>query len=187
LDPRATPGEDSPAPMRKVTIYSIGHSTMPVERLVSILQSHSVTLLVDIRRIPRSRHNPQFNSDALERSLKEAGLRYASLEQLGGLRHPSKNSQNTGWRNLSFRGYADYMQTEEFETGLDRLIALAREDTTSMMCAEGNPHRCHRSLVADALTVRGMRVLEISSTKPGRLHPLTKFARVTGETIRYVE
>ncbi|MDA4113364.1 MAG: DUF488 domain-containing protein [Thaumarchaeota archaeon] len=174
-------------PLAKVAICAIGHSTMSVERLIRILLAHSIAMLVDIRRIPKSRHNPQFNSDALERSLKESGIGYVHLKELGGLRRTSKDSRNTGWKNLSFRGYADYMQTDEFEAGLDRLITLARSESTAIMCAEGNPYRCHRSLVADALTVRGIRVVHISSGKPGRLHTLTPFARVAGERITYVE
>jgi len=160
---------------------------MSVERFVRILLVHSITMLVDIRKIPRSSHNPQFNSDALEKSLKEAGIAYIHLKELGGLRRPSKNSENTGWRNLSFRGYADYMQTEEFEAGLETLTALSKGGAAAIMCAEGNPYRCHRSLVADALTVRGIRAIHISSGKPGRMHTLTPFARVSGERISYVE
>jgi len=174
-------------PLSKITVCVIGHSTSSVERFVRILLAHSITILVDIRKIPRSSHNPQFNSDALEKSLKEARIRYVHLKELGGLRHPSKNSVNTGWRNLSFRGYADHMQTQEFAAGLDRLIALSKDGTVAIMCAEGNPYRCHRSLVADALTARGIRAIHISSGKPGRLHKLTPFASVTGERIRYVE
>jgi uncharacterized protein (DUF488 family) len=160
---------------------------MSIDRFVRVLLAHSITMVVDIRKIPRSRHNPQFNSDALEKSLKEVGIAYVHLEELGGLRRPSNDSENTGWRNLSFRGYADYMQTEEFAAGLDRLIALSKGGAVAIMCAEGNPYRCHRSLVADALTVRGIRAVHISSRKPGRLHKLTPFASVTGERIRYVE
>jgi uncharacterized protein (DUF488 family) len=165
----------------------IGHSTISVERFVRVLLVHSITMLVDIRKIPRSSHNPQFSSGALEKTLKEVGMVYVHLKELGGLRRPSKDSENTGWRNLSFRGYADYMQTEEFELGLDRLIALSKVGNVAVMCAEGNPYRCHRSLVADALTVRGIRAVHISSGKPGRLHRLTPFARVTGVRIVYVE
>jgi uncharacterized protein (DUF488 family) len=160
---------------------------MPIARFVEMLRAHLITTLVDIRTIPRSRHNPQFNFDALDESLKEVGVGYVHLKELGGLRRPVKDSENTGWRNLSFRGYADYMQTEEFADGLDRLVALSRVSTVAIMCAEGNPYRCHRSLVADALTVRGIRAVHISSEKPGRLHRLAPFARVTGEGIRYVE
>jgi uncharacterized protein DUF488 len=168
-----------------VGIYAIGHSTMPIERFVKILRAHSVTMLVDIRTVPRSRHNPQFNSDSLEESLKHAGMEYVHLKELGGLRSPVKDSENTGWRNLSFRGYADHMQTEEFEAGLDRLASLSTGVVAAMMCAEGNPYRCHRSLVADALTARGIRVVHVSSGRPGRLHALTPFASVTGERMRY--
>jgi uncharacterized protein (DUF488 family) len=174
-------------PLGKITIYVIGHSTMSAERFVSILLAHSITMLIDIRTIPKSRHNPQFNEDSLEKTLKKVGIGYVHLKELGGLRRPSKDSENTGWRNLSFRGYADHMQTEEFEIGLDRLIALSKVGTVAIMCAEGNPYRCHRSLVADALTVRGIRAIHISSGKPGRMHKLTPFASVTGERIRYVE
>jgi uncharacterized protein (DUF488 family) len=160
---------------------------MSIERFVRILQAHSITMLVDIRTIPRSRHNPQFNSESLEESLKHAGIEYVHLKELGGLRHPVKDSENTGWRNLSFRGYADHMQTEEFEAGLDRLVALSTGFVAAVMCAEGNPYRCHRSLLADTLAVRGIRAVHISSSRPGRLHTLTPFAKVTGQRIRYPE
>ena len=169
------------------TIYAIGHSTTPIDRFLKVLLAHSITTLVDIRLIPRSRHNPQFDSEALEVSLKEAGMSYAHLRDLGGLRRPSKDSKNTGWKNLSFRGYADYMQTEEFSAGLDRLVALSREGRVVIMCAEGNPFRCHRSMVADALTVRGIPAVHISSGKSGRLHSITPFAQVNGRRITYVE
>src|ERR1700733_13968320 len=161
------------------TICAIGHSTLSIERFLKILNAHSITMLVDIRRVPKSRHNPQFNSDALRGSLAAAGMAYVYLKGLGGLRHPSKDSVNTGWRNLSFRGFADYMQTDEFEAGLDRLIALGESDNVAIMCAEGNPFRCHRSLVADALTIRGVHALHISSERPGKLHTLTQFAKVS--------
>jgi uncharacterized protein (DUF488 family) len=168
-------------------ICAIGHSTRSIERLLKILNAHSITMLVDIRTVPKSRHNPQFNSDALGSSLAVARIAYVHLKELGGLRHPSENSVNTGWRNLSFRGYADYMQTDEFEAGLGRLIALGRSENVAIMCAEGNPFRCHRSLLADALTIRGVRAVHISSERPGKLHTLTPFAKVIGHTIRYVE
>jgi uncharacterized protein (DUF488 family) len=173
--------------LSKTTIYAIGHSTMSIERFVKILAAHSITMLVDIRKIPRSSHNPQFDSDALKKSLKEAGIGYVHLKELGGLRCPAKNSGNMGWKNLSFRGYADYMQTEEFELGLDGVVELSNVDDVAVMCAEGNPYRCHRSLVADALTARGIRTVHISSGRPGRLHKLTRFARVTGARIAYPE
>ena len=169
------------------TIYVIGHSTMPIERFLKILEAHSIEMLVDIRTIPRSRHNPQFNSDALRDSLAGAGIEYVHVKELGGLRHSSKNSVNTGWRNLSFRGFADYMQPDEFEAGLDKLIRLGKSRRVAIMCAEGNPFRCHRSLVADALTIRGVQAVNIASQKSGRLHVLTSFAEVHGQKIRYIE
>jgi uncharacterized protein (DUF488 family) len=169
------------------TICAIGHSTRSIERFLKILNAHSITMLIDIRSVPKSRHNPQFNSDALRGSLAEEGIAYVHLKELGGLRHPSKTSVNTGWRNPSFRGFADHMQTSEFEAGLDRLIALGKRENVAIMCAEGNPFRCHRSLVADALTVRGVHAVHISSERPGRPHTLAPFAKVIGHSIRYVE
>jgi uncharacterized protein (DUF488 family) len=160
---------------------------MRIERFLKILTAHSITVLVDVRTVPKSRHNPQFNSDALRGSLEGAGMAYVHLKELGGLRHPSKESANTGWRNLSFRGYADYMQTAEFNAGLDGLIALGKSENAAIMCAEGNPFRCHRSLVADALTIRGVQVVHISGEGPGKPHKLTPFAKVSGQSIRYVE
>lgn len=174
------------SPNGNLTVYAIGHSTTPIERFVKVLLAHSIATLVDIRLIPRSRHNPQFDSRALRKSLGKAGISYVQLRELGGLRRPSQGSQNTGWKNLSFRGYADYMQTEEFSAGLERLINLSRETRLAVMCAEGNPYRCHRRLVADALTIRGIPTVHISSARAGRLHTLTPFARVTGEKIKYV-
>ncbi|MDG6901919.1 MAG: DUF488 domain-containing protein [Nitrososphaerota archaeon] len=167
------------------TVYAIGHSTRSIEAFLDILRAHSVDLLVDIRTIPKSRHNPQFNSDSLKISLKEAGMEYVHLKDLGGLRQPLRDSPNTGWRNESFRGFADYMLTEGFAKGLDELVRLGGERNVAIMCAEGNPYRCHRSLVADALTARGIRTIHISSKKSGRLHALTPFAKVDGSRIAY--
>lgn len=171
-----------------MTIYAIGHSTRPIDKFLKILEAHSITVLVDIRTVPRSRHNPQFNSDALRDSLKEVGIGYVHLKALGGFRHPVENSTNSGWRNLSFRGFADYMQTEEFERALESLIELGgRDRNAAMICAEGNPFRCHRSLIADALTVRGIGTIHVSSEGPGKPHTLTPFAEVRGRRITYVE
>lgn len=168
-----------------LTIFTIGHSTHPIEHFIELLQANGVTQLIDIRTIPKSRRNPQFSSDALAASLRSAHIRYIHLKELGGLRHARRDSVNLGWRNASFRGYADYMQTPEFEAALDRAIALAKERPTALMCAEAVPWRCHRSLVADALTVRGIRVLEIVGSSPPREHTLTPFARVRGTHITY--
>ena len=168
-----------------LTIFTIGHSTRPIERFIETLQSSGVKQLLDIRTIPKSRRNPQFNSDALAASLRAAHIRYIHLKELGGLRHPRRDSINLAWRNASFRGYADYMQTPEFEAALARAIELAQARPTALMCAEALPWRCHRSLVADALVVRGIRVLEIVSSAEPKEHKLTPFARVRGTHITY--
>jgi uncharacterized protein (DUF488 family) len=167
------------------TIYAIGHSTRSLDKFVEILKAHEISLLADIRTIPKSRHNPQFNEDSLALELPKMGIRYRHLKELGGLRHPSKDSINSGWENASFRGYADYMQTQEFAHALGELIELASEERVAIMCAEGNPFRCHRSLVADSLTVRGISVLHISSRKSAKAHVLTPFAKVNGTSITY--
>jgi uncharacterized protein (DUF488 family) len=166
-------------------IFTIGHSTRPIAEFIELLQSNIVAQLIDIRTIPKSRHNPQFNSDALAASLRAARIRYVHMKELGGLRHARKDSINLGWRNASFRGYADYMQTDEFAAALARAIALAEERPTALMCAEAVPWRCHRSLVSDALVARGIRVLEIVSSAAPKEHTLTPFARVRGMHITY--
>src|SRR5262249_49922151 len=154
------------------TIFTLGHSTLPIERFVAVLQAYGIKRLADIRTIPRSRHNPQFNDNALATSLKALNLDYVHMRALGGLRHAHKDSPNTGWRNEAFRGYADYMQTAEFETALEVLINMSAEKRIAIMCAEAVPWRCHRSLVADALAVRGVPVVEILSETSYRTHTL---------------
>jgi uncharacterized protein (DUF488 family) len=166
-------------------VYTVGHSTLPIERFVAVLRGHAIERLADVRTVPRSRRNPQFNADALGESLRAAGIEYVPLRELGGLRKPRADSPNTGWRNKSFRGYADYMQTQEFARGLGRLIELGRARRTAIMCAEALPWRCHRSLVADALAVRGVPVVEILGETERREHTLTPFARAWGTTITY--
>jgi uncharacterized protein (DUF488 family) len=168
-----------------MTVSTVGHSTHPIEEFIHILQAHGIRRLVDVRTIPKSRHNPQFEREALARSLASAGIEYTHLPGLGGLRHARKDSINNGWRNASFRGYADYMQTPEFGSNLDRLLAHAREAPTAIMCAEAVPWRCHRSLIADALTVRGIEVREILSASKSQPHSLTPFARVQGQQVTY--
>jgi uncharacterized protein (DUF488 family) len=168
-----------------LTVYTIGHSTRPIEEFIELLQSNGVGQLIDIRTIPKSRHNPQFNSDALAGSLRAAHIRYIHLKELGGLRHAKRDSVNLGWRNASFRGFADYMQTKEFKAALDHAIRLAKSKPSALMCAEAVPWRCHRSLVADALLVRGIRVLEIVGSAELKEHKLTPFARVRGSEITY--
>jgi len=166
-------------------VFTIGHSTRPIEQFIEILQAHGVNQVIDIRTIPKSRYNPQFNSDALAAALHGASIRYVHLKELGGLRHARKDSVNLGWRNASFRGFADYMQTPEFAAALDRAIDLARTRPSALMCAEAVPWRCHRSLVADALLVRGIRVEHITSAAAAKPHALTPFARVRGPKITY--
>jgi uncharacterized protein (DUF488 family) len=166
-------------------IFTVGHSTLPIDRFVALLHAYGIACLADIRTVPRSRHNPQFNGDALGETLKDEHIAYVPLPALGGLRHARKDSPNTGWRNTSFRGYADYMQTAAFEEGLATLIHMSKERRVAIMCAEAVPWRCHRSLVADALSVRGIPVVEILAESSYRLHKLTPFARVEGTHITY--
>ncbi len=166
-------------------IFVMGHSTRTIESFIDLLKAHSINFLVDIRTIPKSRHNPQFNEDALEKKLKDSKIGYLHLKGLGGLRHPDKNSINLGWHNSSFRGFADYMQTKEFDSSLKELIALSKIHTVAIMCAEGNPFRCHRSLVSDALLLRHVKALHISSKISAREHVLTPFAKVEGRKITY--
>jgi uncharacterized protein (DUF488 family) len=168
-----------------MTVSTVGHSTHPIEEFIRILQGHGIRRLVDVRTIPKSRRNPQFEGESLARSLASAGIDYTHLPGLGGLRHARKDSLNTGWRNTSFRGYADYMQTPQFAANLDRLLAISAEAPTAIMCAEAVPWRCHRSLIADALTARGIEVREILSAAKSQPHSLTPFARVQGQQITY--
>jgi len=167
------------------TIYTIGHSTRDTAELLELLRAHGVEQVVDVRTIPRSRHNPQFNGDRLSRSLDQAGIRYAHLKTLAGLRHARPDSVNLGWRNASFRGFADYMQTENFAAGLRRLELLAARRPTAIMCAEAVPWRCHRSLIADALTVAKWRVLHIQSRKTAVPHQCTPFLVVRSARLLY--
>ncbi len=166
-------------------IFTLGHSTMPIERFIALLETYGIESLVDIRTIPRSRHNPQFDGIALASSLSAAHIQYMHMKELGGLRHTRKDSPNTGWRNESFRGYADYMQTEAFQNALEALIHMSRQRRTAILCAEAVPWRCHRSLVADALRVRGVPAVEILSPSSWRMHEMTPFARVEGPRITY--
>jgi len=166
-------------------LWTIGHSTRPVDELLELLRIHGIALLVDVRTVPRSRFNPQFNTEALAKSLAEAGMHYQHSAQLGGLRKPTKDSVNAGWRNASFRGYADYMQTEEFRKTLDELIADGRQFHTAIMCAEAVPWRCHRSLIADMLTVRGWTVRHIVNRNEAQVHSLTTFAVARDGTLTY--
>jgi uncharacterized protein (DUF488 family) len=166
-------------------IYTIGHSTRPAEKFIEVLRNYDIALVADIRSIPKSRHNPQFNRNELESYLSGNGIRYMHLKELGGLRHTTAASVNTGWKNLSFRGFADHMQTPEFDRGMELLIEVSRRVETVIMCAEALPWRCHRSLVADALVVRSIPVDHIMSGTGTRRHTLTSFAKAAGTTITY--
>ena len=164
---------------------TIGHSTRPIKEFIGLLKAHGVKRLVDVRTIPRSRHNPQFNRTDLSKALHSARLHYTWLRGLGGLRHARPDSINTAWQNASFRGYADYMQTPEFHHNLDKLITLAKSEQVAIMCAEAVPWRCHRSLIADALLARGIEAQEIVSATGTKPHKLTPWAKITGEKITY--
>lgn len=164
---------------------TIGHSTRPAKEFIRLLKAHGVERLVDIRTVPRSRHNPQFNRSELSPALHSARLHSTYMPGLGGFRHARADSSNTGWRNASFRGFADYMQTPEFRNNLDKLIGLAKSERIALMCAEAVPWRCHRSLIADALLARKIDVQEIISDTRTRPHTLTPWAKVSGTRVTY--
>lgn len=166
-------------------IYTIGHSTHPIDEFIRILDAFEITQVIDVRTIPRSRHNPQFNEKELGDSLRDHGIEYARLEGLGGLRHAIKNSENTAWQNESFRGFADYMQTPDFSRSVEKLIELAGEKRSVIMCAEAVPWRCHRSLIGDALLIRNIGVEDIFDDKHSKPHLLTPWAKVDGNRITY--
>jgi uncharacterized protein (DUF488 family) len=167
-------------------IFTVGHSTLPIETFIALLKTYGIERLVDIRTVPRSRHNPQFDQGALRASLEDAGIRYVHLKALGGLRRSvGASSMNGAWRNPSFRGYADYMQTEEFADGMRELRDLSRDGPVAILCAEGNPHRCHRSLVCDALFARGVVARHITGRGLSKPHDPTSFARIDGRRVTY--
>lgn len=167
------------------TIYTIGHSTRTIEEFIEMLKHYGIEQVVDVRTIPRSRKNPQFNRDELEHVLPSVGINYTHLKSLGGLRRPMKDSPNGAWRNDSFRGYADYMQTPQFEEAVSHLMEIAANTTTAIMCAETLPWRCHRTLIADAMVVRGFSVTEIFDKDKSQPHRITQFALVEGQKITY--
>jgi uncharacterized protein (DUF488 family) len=166
-------------------VWTIGHSTHSADAFVNLLRAHAIERLVDIRTVPRSRRNPQFNRDELPGTLAAAGIAYLHIPGLGGLRRPLRDSQNTAWRNDSFRGYADYMQTAEFSRSLEELILTSERQRVSIMCAEALPWQCHRSLVSDALVAQGVAVLHIFSDRSSKPHTVTSFARIEGKRVTY--
>ena len=173
--------------MISTTVFTIGHSTHPLDEFILMLTSNAVERLIDVRSVPGSRHNPQFGEYELAQSMPNAGIDYGRLPKLGGLRHTpaAEPTINGAWRNKSFRSYADYMQTTDFAEGLEELLALAHEQTVAIMCAEAVPWRCHRSLIGDALLARHIRVNDIMSTASTKPHALTGFARVAGTRVWY--
>lgn len=173
--------------MTGTIIYTIGHSTHPLEEFIGILHANAVDLLVDVRTVAGSRHNPQFGGEELAATLPAAGIEYRQTKELGGLRYTpvAQESINGAWRNKSFRDYADYMQTPEFNAAVDELVALAHKRTVVIMCAEALPWRCHRSLIGDALLVRGVHVVDIIGRTSSKAHLLTRFARTENTTVWY--
>jgi uncharacterized protein (DUF488 family) len=169
----------------QISISTVGHSTHSIDDFIAILEAHGIRQLVDVRTMPRSRRVPQFNKESLAATLPASGIVYRHLPGLGGLRHSRRDSINTGWRNASFRGFADYMQAPEFRENLENLIEFAGQASTAIMCAEAVPWRCHRSLIADALVARGIQVVEILSAKQSRPHALTPIAQVNCSQVTY--
>jgi uncharacterized protein (DUF488 family) len=174
-------------PKKRPRIMTIGHSNHSIQEFIEMLKAYKLKLLIDIRTVPKSRHNPQFGDKRLAKTLAKNGIEYVHMAGLGGLRHATAASVNKAWRNASFRGYADYMQTEEFRKSLARLIARSRRKRLVLMCAEAVPWRCHRSLVGDALLVRGLQAEDIFTKTSHRPHHLTPFAKVRGKKVTYPE
>ena len=180
-------GYDNVKNMKKdeLIVFTIGHSTRRTGDFLSVLDAYGIEEVIDVRTIPKSRKNPQFNEKRLSASLKRHKIKYKHIGGLGGLRHALKDSINTYWHNASFRGFADYMRTDEFKSNIDALIKIAKKRQVTLMCAEAVPWRCHRSLIADALSVRGVKVMHIFSATNSRCHEITKSAKVRKENIVY--
>lgn len=170
---------------KEFIVYTFGHSTQSLSDFIDVLKKYMITELIDIRTVPRSRYNPQFNKETLPLELAKEKIEYRHFIKLGGLRHVVKNSINTGWENDSFRGYADYMQTKDFENAVEELLPIIKQKTVVLVCAEGLWWRCHRRMVADALSIRGIKVLHILPNGKTALHELTSFAKIVGDKIYY--
>jgi len=167
-------------------IWTIGHSTRNIDIFISLLEENGIKLLADVRSLPRSKRYPQFNKEALAESLNARGIRYEHFPELGGRRKAKPDSRNTAWRNTSFRGYADYMETEEFHKGIERLLAFARETgRAAIMCAEAVWWRCHRALISDYLKTCGMEVTHILDANKTEPHPFTSAARIVNGKLSY--
>ena len=168
-----------------MTIFTIGHSTHPIDEFIGMLNGHGIKKLIDVRTIAKSRHNPQYNEGSLAESVRASGITYRRMKSLGGLRHVRQDSPNGAWRNASFQGYADHMQTDEFADAIDELVERGRSNNAVIMCAEAVPWRCHRSMIGDALVARHIDVLDIMSATSARPHTLTSFAHVDGTRVTY--
>lgn len=167
------------------TIFTLGHSNRTIDEFLALLARNQIKVVADVRAFPGSRHNPQYKSAALKKRLRRAGISYRHFPDLGGRRKPARNSKNTGWRNKSFQGYADYMRTQAFKEALRSLIGLAEKKRVAIVCAEAVPWRCHRNLISDALTARKLRVEHIMSATRNQIHKITPWASVRGITITY--
>ena len=170
---------------QNLTVYTIGHSTRSLEEFMEILKVYNITAVIDVRAVPRSRHNSQFNKEVLSNALRVCGIKYLVFSSIGGMRHPKKDTVNLALENSSFRGYADFMQTKDFTEELLKIIALAKENCLAMMCVEALPGRCHRNLISDMLVVRHIKVLHIISKDSTITHQLHELAQVAGTQISY--
>ncbi len=170
---------------KRPLIFTIGHSTRPLNEFIQLLKAYQVKVLVDVRKVPWSKHNPQFNQETFGEKLKDNGLKYIHMPKLGGFRRPKPDSLNLGWKSPGFRGFADYMQSREFEENLEELIKIAIQKRVSIMCAEALPWRCHRSLISDALMVKGFRVEHILGLNQSQSHKIHSFAKVEGGALTY--
>jgi len=174
--------------MRKgsaTTVWTIGHSTRTIEEFLALLNAHNIGALADVRKFPGSRRYPQFNQDSFSKSLAQAGIAYSHFPELGGRRRPRPDSPNNAWRNEAFRAYADYMMTADFRSGMIRLLELAREKRTAVMCAEALWWQCHRALVSDFLKVEGVTVIHILGLGKTQEHPFTSAARIVDGKLSY--
>ncbi|MFA5133722.1 MAG: DUF488 domain-containing protein [Patescibacteria group bacterium] len=173
----------TPAPKRK--ILTIGHSNLDFKNFLLLLRKNGIRRIADVRSMPNSKTYPHFGQKALSNLLKKSGIEYFHIKELGGYRKPKKNSSNLGWENISFRGYADYMESPEFESGLNQLEEIAKEKPTAIMCAEAKPMYCHRILISDALSVRKWKIYHIKNGGKPLLHKPTPFLRVRRGKIIY--
>lgn len=168
-----------------MTVYTIGHSTRSIDDFINILDNYHIDILIDVRSIPFSKHNPQYNKHSLEVSLRKNDIEYVHMDVLGGFRNPTANSINSAWKNKRFRGYADHMQTKEFKSGIKKVIKLAKNNNIVLMCSEAMPWRCHRSLISDALIMYGVDSYDIYNLTTIKKHKMTEFATIQDGDVIY--